>query len=145
MCAQGMDWDILYALQVNKPKTFQELATRAHDMELTIAYYGRWLQDDESMVPPRNTSFKLKDFKESAYSKFDAPEMLDKLLKEGLIKLPKSKCPEEIERTNDPKYCRYHRIVSHPIKKCRTFKERVMQLEKEGKITLGGEDTEESD
>jgi len=37
MCAQGMEWDILYALQVNKPKTFQQLATRAHDMEVTIS------------------------------------------------------------------------------------------------------------
>ena len=27
MCAQGVEWNILYALQVNKPKTFQELAT----------------------------------------------------------------------------------------------------------------------
>ena len=26
MCVQWMDWDILYALQVNRPKTFQELA-----------------------------------------------------------------------------------------------------------------------
>jgi len=145
MCAQGMDWDIPYASQVNKPKTFQELATRTRDMELTIAYYGRRLQDDESMAPPRNTNFKLKDSKGSAYSEFDAPEMLDKLLEEGLIELPESKHTEEIGRSNDPKYCRYHRIISHPIEKCRTFKERVMQLAKEGKITLGGEDTEESD
>ena len=71
--------------------------------------------------------------------------MLDKLLEEGLIELSESKRPEEIGRTDDPKYCRYHRIVSHLIEKCRTFKERVMQLAKEGKITLGGEDNEESD
>ena len=71
--------------------------------------------------------------------------MLDKLFEKGLIELLESKRPEEIERTNDPKYCRYHSIISHPIENCRTFKERVMQLVKEGKITLGGEDTEESD
>jgi len=43
------------------------------------------------------------------------PEMLNKLPEEGLSELPKSKRPEEIKRTCDPKYCRYHRIVSHPI------------------------------
>jgi len=62
-----------------------------------------------------------------------------------LIELLESKRPEEIERTSDPKYCRYHRIIGLPIEKCRTFKEQVMQLAKEGKITLGREDTEESD
>jgi len=71
--------------------------------------------------------------------------MLVKLLDERLIELPESKRPKEIERTNDPKYCRHHRIISHPMEKCRTFKERVMQLAKEEKITLGGEDSEESD
>ena len=71
--------------------------------------------------------------------------MLDKLHEKGLIELPESKHSEEIERANDPEYYRYHRIISHLIEKCRTFKERVMQLAKEGKITLGGEDIEESD
>ena len=71
--------------------------------------------------------------------------MLDKLLKKGLMKLPESCRPEEIGRTNDPKYCKYHRIISHPTEKCKAFRRQVMQLVKEGKITLDEEDTEESD
>jgi len=37
MCTQGMMWDLLYVLQLSKPLTFQALATKAHDMEVTIA------------------------------------------------------------------------------------------------------------
>jgi len=145
MCVQGMDWDILYALQVNKAKTFQELATRAHDMELTIAYYGRQL--NESATSSRNQNSMLRDFeeKECPYSESDVPEMLDKLLEKGLIELPESSRPEEIGRTNDPKYCKYHRIISHPIEKCKAFRRQVLQLVKEGKIILDEDDTEESD
>ena len=32
-----MELDLLYVLQMSKPRTFQELATKAHDMEMTIA------------------------------------------------------------------------------------------------------------
>jgi len=43
MRAKGMDWDILFALRVNTPKTFQELTTQAHDIELITAYLGNGL------------------------------------------------------------------------------------------------------
>jgi len=98
------------------------------------------------MVPPKNISFKLKDSKESEYpySDFDAPEMLHKLLERGLIELPESKRSEEVGRTDYPKYCEYHRIIGHSIENCNAFRGQVLQFVKEGKTTLGGEDTEES-
>ena len=87
----------------------------------------------------------LRGSKKNAYpySESDAPEILHKLLEKGLIELPESKRPKEVGRTDDPKYCEYHRIIGHPIENA--FRGQVLQLVKEGKITFNGEETEESD
>ncbi|KAK4397752.1 hypothetical protein Sango_1250700 [Sesamum angolense] len=46
------------------------------------------------------------------------------------------KRPEEAERKDDPKYCQYHRLVRHAIQDCFVFNDKVMQLARQGKISL---------
>ena len=70
--------------------------------------------------------FKGFEENESPYFESNAPEKLDKLLETGLIELSHSKHPEEIGNINDPKYCKYHRIINHPIEKCKTFNGQVL-------------------
>src|ERR1051325_3086464 len=39
-------------------------------------------------------------------------------------------------RVNDPNYCKYHRVISHPIEKCFVLKELILRLAQEKKIEL---------
>ena len=55
----------------------------------------------------------------------EVPQMLDQLLELNVIELPEMKRPEEAGKVNDPNYCKYHRLVSHPTQHCFVLKERI--------------------
>ena len=88
----------------------------------------------------------LKELQEKKYSfpDSDLSGTLDDLLEKSVIELPNPKRLEEAGRTADPKYCRYHRIISHPLEKYVTLKESITRLVREGTIILDLDKTAEA-
>ena len=80
----------------------------------------------------------MKELEEKKYHFLDSnmPNMLEDLLQKKVIELPECKHPEKMGYVNDPNYCHYHRIVSHPMEKCFILKYLIMKLAKQGRIHL---------
>ncbi|OMO98935.1 hypothetical protein COLO4_13591 [Corchorus olitorius] len=80
--------------------------------------------------------FTLKERREKKYPfpDSDVASMLDELLKSKVIELPEMKRLEESGKVDDPNYCKYHRLVSHPVEKCFVLKDKIMELHSEGII-----------
>ena len=89
-------------------------------------------------------TLKELEAKKYPFPDSDLSSMLDDLLAKKIIELPESKRPREAGKITNPEYCRYHRVISHPLEKCVTLKEKIMQLAREGKIILDLGDTAET-
>ncbi|KAL0291478.1 UNVERIFIED_CONTAM: hypothetical protein Scaly_2636200 [Sesamum calycinum] len=113
-------------------ENFEDLDTRAHDIQLIITNHKTvFLIDDQTK--------DKKDLKRrEKYTKANVKESMT--IKTTSVKISsndrkRSQNPDEAERVSDPKYCKYHRVVSHPIE-IFVVKEKIMVIAKEGKIIL---------
>ncbi|XP_071932994.1 uncharacterized protein [Coffea arabica] len=84
----------------------------------------------------RKPTLKEMQDKEYPFLDSDVSGMFDDLLSINLITLSEMKRPDEARNTDDPNYCKYHRLIGHPIQKCFVFKDKVMELARQGKILL---------
>src|SRR3954471_7597862 len=72
--------------------------------------------------------------------KDDKVEALFKMLnKGGQLKLPKLKNPEDVGKTDDPRYCLYHRGLGHPTKNRWSLKDKLQALVDAGALRLKAE------
>src|SRR3954464_14424434 len=58
------------------------------------------------------------------------------LNKGGQPKLPEPKNPEDVGKTDDPRYCLYHRGLGHPTKNCWSLKDKLQALVDAGALRL---------
>lgn len=85
----------------------------------------------------------LKELETKAYPfpDSDVPTIPDELLAKKVIVLPESKRPEEINKVNDSKYCKFHCIIGRLMEKCFLLKEKIMTLISKGKIIIDIDET----
>ena len=62
--------------------------------------------------------------------------MLKQLQEKKLIQVPECKRSEQAGKVDDLKYCEYHRVISHLVKKCFVLNELILRLAREKKIEL---------
>ncbi|CAB4273271.1 unnamed protein product [Prunus armeniaca] len=90
----------------------------------------------QSKDPPKKLT--LKERKEVKYSFDDdvVEEIFDQFLASKAITLSESKRPTKANKTNDPRYCRYHRLVSHTLKDCYILKDKIQELLNNGGLEI---------
>ncbi|KAK8355793.1 hypothetical protein V6Z12_A05G312800 [Gossypium hirsutum] len=113
ICIQGMNWGLCYFLQGIKPKSFEGLTIQVHDKELSMMIAGNLEPLVQDLKKGKKKQETYKGEKKYLFPDFDVASMLEELLKNKLIQLPKMKPLKKADKLDNPNYCKYHRLISH--------------------------------
>jgi len=73
-------------------------------------------------------TFKERQEKVYPFLDSDVVDMLEQLLEKQLIQLLECKWPEQLGKIDNPNYCKYHWVMSHPVEKCFVLKELITKF-----------------
>ncbi|KAM2634942.1 hypothetical protein EV1_025357 [Malus domestica] len=153
MCIQGMQWGLQYILQeqtimgknpAKEAFTTSTTPIKTSSAPVKISFNNKAKEIKRSEPSHTQDRYKntLRELEQKVYpfSDSDMDAILDDLLEKKVIELAECKRPEEMNRINDPKYCKYHHIVVHHVGKCFIVKKLIMKLAQQGRIELDLED-----
>jgi hypothetical protein len=118
------------SLVVNSTTTRVPTGVKRNDRATPVTF-----QKGERKKP----SLKERQEKVYPFPDSDISRMLDDLLEANIIELPEVKRPDEANQMDNPNYCKYHRLISHPVEKCFVLKDKIMRLHKNGDIVFDDE------
>ncbi|KAG8362650.1 hypothetical protein BUALT_BualtUnG0054700 [Buddleja alternifolia] len=163
MCLNNLKHELSVHLMPQTFDGFNDLCTKAHDLEthmgkrrvrpranekVETAVVETKKKSPINIGKPKREDTKVNmsggsrpSFKERMEKKFSFPDeilkdLFEELKDQGLIDLPEAKRPGEVGKTDNPRYCPYHRLVGHSIEECFILKERIESLIKNGDIEL---------
>ena len=160
MCRNGIKPDIVFPMSENI-STFLDLATEACAKERILTEKARQ-KEAKSSRPPRkdraNSSANVTDTKPKGTGQnnqvgssggrrqlpqkkyyFDERDIIPtfhQMVEMNMVELPEPKRQEEVGKTDDPKYCLYHRIINHPTIKCYVLKDIILWYIDKGDIAI---------
>ncbi|CAB4319825.1 unnamed protein product [Prunus armeniaca] len=166
MCYNNLIPDIATFVAIAEPQSFDALVSKASNVERQIARQKSASQKNQfrekkndkksakgeslatfvktekkndkgqSKDPPKRLTLKERKKVKYSFDDEDVEEIFDQLLASKGITLPESKRPAEANKTNDPKYCRYHRLISHTLKDCYILKDKIQELLNNGGLVI---------
>ncbi|TYK02888.1 uncharacterized protein E5676_scaffold968G00270 [Cucumis melo var. makuwa] len=123
------------AKKVVKSTVKESMVVNTTPLKFSKRKEGRAEKKDDGSKRRRLT-LKERQKKVYPFPDSDIADMLEQLLEKQLIQLLECKRPEQAGKVDDLNYCKYHRVISHPIEKYFLLKELILRLAREKKIEL---------